>query len=129
MKNILSILAMAAGVLLFSNGINASGYANKTESGEEGVGSMIQAIKYAEMAKTHKAHAEHILQHAEKSLEFAKKAEAEAIAGGNDKGRRPITESIRHLVEAINHAKMGHTDIASEHITDALEQMHQFATQ
>lgn len=128
MNNILSILVVGIGVLLFSNGVGASGYANKTESGA-GVGSMIQAIKHAEMAKTHKAHAEHILQHAEKSLEFAKKAEAEAIAGGNDKGRRPITESIRHLVEAISHAKAGHTDIAGEHITDALEQMHQFATQ
>lgn len=128
MKNILSILVMGIGVLLFSNGIGASGYSSKTESGA-GVGSMIQAIKHAEMAKTHKAHAEHILQHAEKSLEFAKKAEAEAIESGNEKERKPITESIRHLVEAISHAKLGHTDIASEHITDALEQMHQFATQ
>ena len=129
MKNILSILVMGIGMLLFSNGIGASGYANKTESGGEGVDSMIQAIKHAEKARTHKAHAEHIIEHAEKSLEYAKKAEAEAIAGGNDKERRPITESIRHLVEAISHAKLGHTDIAGEHITDALEQMHQFATQ
>ena len=128
MKNILSILAAGILVLLFNDGIYASGYANKTEPGV-GVASMIEAIKHAEMAKTHKAHAEHILQHAEKSLEYVKKVEAETIEYGNDRERKPITESIRHLVEAISHAKMGHIDIASEHITDALEQMHQFATQ
>jgi hypothetical protein len=127
MRKILSILAGGMLVLFFSGGINAFEYSAKTES--VGVDSMLQAIKYAETAKTHKAHPEHILKNAEKSLEYAKKAEIETIELGSDKGRAYITDSIRHLVEAISSAKMGHTDIASEHITDALEEMHQFTSQ
>lgn len=127
MRNILSILPAGILLLFFSSGISALEYSGKTESG--GVDSMLEAIKHAEIARTHKAHAEHILKHAEKSLEYVKRAEIETIESGNDKGRAHITESIRHLVEAINHAKMGHADIASEHITDALEKMHQFTTQ
>jgi len=126
MRNILSILATGILVLFFSSGIYALEYSAKTES--VGLDSMLEAIKHAEMAKTHKAHAEHILKHAEKSLDYVKKAEIETIEFGHDKGRAHITESIRHLVEAISHAKMGHADIASEHITDALEEMHQFTT-
>ncbi|MDE2389352.1 MAG: hypothetical protein KGN35_09790 [Betaproteobacteria bacterium] len=128
MKNIQSILITAMLALLLSNGISASGYSGTVKSGEAAA-FIAEAIKHAEMAKTHKAHAEHIHKHAEASLEYVKKAEAEAIENGNPEGRVHITESIRHLVEAINHAKVGHADIASEHITDALEEMRQFMVQ
>lgn len=127
MRNILSFLTVGILVLFFGSKISALEYSAKTES--VGVEPMLKAIKHAEMAKTHKAHAEHIFKHAEKSLEYVKKAEIETIEFGNDKGRARITESIRHLAEAISHAKMGHTDIASEHITDALEEMYLFTAQ
>lgn len=128
MRNILSILMAAMFALFLMGEISASSYSGNAES-EKATAFMVEAIKHAEMAKTHKAHAEHIHKHAEASLECVKKAEAEAIENENTEGRRHITESIRHLVEAINHAKVGHADIASEHITDALEEMRQFITQ
>lgn len=126
MKNISTILAVGILALFFSGQINASGYSGETESGA--VGFMAEAIEHAKEAKSHKAHANHIHKHAKKSLEYVKKAEIEAIEHGNTEGRVYITESIQHLVEAIRHAKMGHTDIAGEHIADALEEMHQFAS-
>jgi len=125
MKNISTILAAGILALVFSNQISASGYSGKTESGGE-AGSMAEAIKHTKMAALHKAHAEHIHQHAKESLEYVKKAEIEVIESGNAKGRAHITESIQHLVEAIRHAKMGHAEIASEHVDDASEEMHQF---
>lgn len=125
MKNIPSILIASMLALFLIGEISASG---NTES-EKAITFMAEAIKHAEMAKTHKAHAEHIHQHAEASLEYVKKAEAEAIENENTGGRGHITESLRHLVQAINHAKAGHADIASEHITDALEEMRQFTIQ
>ena len=125
MKNILSILIPGILIFFFSSEISASGEETKSAGG---IGFMTEAIKHAEIAKTHKAHAEHIRQHAKMSLKYVKKAEIEAIEDGNTMGRTHITESIRHLVEAISHAKMGHTDIASEHVTDALEEMRRFTT-
>ncbi len=125
MKNIPSILIAAMLALFLIGEISASGNSGNTESGKAII-FMAEAIKHAEMAKTHKAHAEHIHKHAEASLEYVKKAEAEAIENENTGGREHITESLRHLVQAINHAKAGHADIASEHITDALEEMRQF---
>ncbi len=127
MRNILSILAAGILMLFFNSGIYALENSTKTEPA--GIDSMLEAIKHAEMAKTHKAHAEQILQHAEKSLHYVTQAEIKTIEAGNDEKRVSVTESIRHLVEAISHAKVGHADIASEHITDALEEMHRFTTQ
>lgn len=128
MKNIPSILIAAMLTFLLISKISASGYSGNTES-EKAAAFMVEAIKHAEMARTHKAHAEHIHEHAEASLGYVKKAEAEAIENANIGERRHITESIRHLVQAINHAKAGHADIASEHVTDALEEMRQFIIQ
>ncbi|MBS0497553.1 MAG: hypothetical protein HRU77_14185 [Gammaproteobacteria bacterium] len=128
MRNIPSILIAAMLALFLIGEISASGYSGNTES-EKATAFMMKAIKHAEMARTHKAHAEHIHKHAEASLEYVKKAEAEAIDNENTGERRHITESIRHLVQAITHAKAGHADIASEHVTDALEEMRQFITQ
>ncbi|SFF20213.1 small metal-binding protein SmbP [Nitrosomonas sp. Nm166] len=125
MRNIFFILTTVILILFLSSEINASGEETKSAAG---ISPMTEAIKHAEIAQAHKAHAEHIRQHAKMSLEYVKKAEIEAIEYGNTKGRVHITESIRHLVEAISHAKIGHTDIASEHITDALEEMRQFTT-
>lgn len=128
MRNIPSILIAAMLALFLIGEIGASGNPGDTESGKA-TAFMVEAIKHAEMAKTHKAHAEHIHKHAEASLEYVKKAEAEAIENENSGGRVHITESIRHLVQAINHAKAGHADIASEHVTDALEEMRRFTVQ
>jgi len=128
MRNIPSILIAAMLALFLIGEISASGYSGNTES-EKATAFMMKAIKHAEMARTHKAHAEHIHKHAEASLEYVKKAEAEAIDNENTEEKRHITESIRHLVQAITHAKAGHADIASEHVTDALEEMRQFITQ
>lgn len=125
MKNLPSILIAALLALFLTGEISAAGNSGNTEPGKA-IAFMAEAIKHAEMAKTHKAHAEHIHKHAEASLEYVKKVEAEAIENENSEGRVHITESIRHLVEAINHAKAGHADIASEHVTDALEEMRQF---
>jgi len=127
MKNLPSILIAALLALFLIGEISAAGNSGNTEPGSP-IAFMAEAIKHAEMAKTHKAHAEHIHKHAEASLEYVKKVEAEAIENENSEGRVHITESIRHLVEAINHAKAGHADIASEHVTDALEEMRQFTT-
>lgn len=125
MKNILTILVPGFFVIFFSSQIGASGYTEKNESG--GAASyMTEAIKHAEEAKTHKAHTDHIIEHAKKSLKYVQKAEIATIEHGNGERRVYVTEAIQHLVEAISHAKMGHTIIATEHIAVALEQMRQF---
>jgi hypothetical protein len=124
MKNISTILAAGVLAFFFSSQISASGIFSKTGTG--GTSSMAEAIEHAEIAKKHKAHAEHIHDHAKESLEYVKKAEIEAIEHGNSKGRVHITSAIQHLVEAIRHAKIGHAAIAVEYVTDALEDMHQF---
>ncbi|QOJ24027.1 MAG: hypothetical protein HRU78_10555 [Gammaproteobacteria bacterium] len=128
MKNITPILIAAILTFFLIGEISASGASGNAETGKA-ITFMAEAIKHAEMAKTHKAHAEHIHKHAEKSLEYVKKAEADAIENEDTKGRVHITESIRHLVEAINHARVGHADIASEHVTDALEEMRQYTAE
>ena len=48
-----------------------------------------------------------------------KDAEKEAIEKVNVQGVEHITASISQLVEAINHAKMGHADVAIKHIDEA----------
>lgn len=126
MKNISTILAAGILVLFFSSQISASGFLGETESG--GAGFIAEAIEHAETAKSHKAHANHIHDHAKMSLEYVKKAEAEAIEHGNIKGRVHITAAIQHLVKAIKHAEIGHAHIASEYVADALEDMRQFST-
>lgn len=79
------------------------------------------------MAKTHESDAKQILQHAKRSLKYAKEAEKETIAKGDTKGVDHIAAAIKHLDHAIEHAKMGHADVANKHITDALSEMHKFA--
>ena len=125
MKNIYTTLAIGILVLFFISQVSASGYSGKTESGGE-AGSMAEAIKHAEMAKTHKGDAKKLLHHAERSLKYAKKAEKETTGKGNARGVAHITASITHLEEAIQNAKAGHAEIAIEHVDDALEEMHQF---
>lgn len=125
MRNILTIFAAGLFTLFFSSQIGASGYTEKTGS-DGAAGYMAEAIEHAEEAKTHKAHADHIIEHAKTSLKYVKKAEIETIEHENNEGRVYITETIQHLVEAINHAKMGHTIIATELIAAAIEQMRQF---
>lgn len=126
MKNISTILAAGILAFFFSSQISASGFIGDIEA--EGASFMAEAIEHAEEAKEHKVHADHIHKHAKKSLKYVKKAEMEAIEYGNTKGRVHITASIQHLVKAIRHAEMGHADIAIEYVTDALTDMHQFAT-
>ncbi len=125
MKNILTILIAALLALCFSSQISASEYSVKTESGEA-AGFIAEAIKYAEIAKTHGDDAKKILQHVEMSLKYAQDAEDEAIEDINTQGGEHITASIAHLEEAIKHAKMRHADVASKHINEALNEMHQY---
>ncbi|AEJ02279.1 hypothetical protein Nit79A3_2509 [Nitrosomonas sp. Is79A3] len=126
MRKISALLAVGFLALIFNNQISASGYGSKTESQGKISDSMTETIKHAEMAKAHGSDAKQILQHAERSLKYAKEAEKEAIAKGNTKGADHINASIKHLDHAIEHAKMGHADVASKHITDALSEMHKF---
>lgn len=128
MRNMSMLLAVGVLALFFNNSISASGYGSKAESEGKASDSMTETIKHAEMAKAHGGDAKQILQHAERSLKYAKEAEKEAVAKGNAKGVDHITASINHLDHAIEHAKMGHADVASKHITDALSEMHKFST-
>lgn len=127
MNRLTIILAATMLALFFSSQINASDSPGDMDPG--GVRSMAEAIKHAETAKTHKAHAEHIHEHAKESLKYVKKAEVEAYEHGNTTGKEHITESIQHLVEAIEHAEMGHARIAGAHVEDALVEMYQFMNQ
>ena len=38
-----------------------------------------------------------------------------------------MTESVKHLKEAIEHAKMGHADVATKHVQQALAEMRKAA--
>lgn len=125
MKNIIIIITVSIFTLFFNSQIIASEYSGKTKSGGAAV-SIAEAIKHAEMAKAHADDPQKIVQHAEKSLEYDKKAEKEASGKGNARGVAHIAASIKHLDEAIKHAKMGHADVASKHIDNALEEMHEF---
>ena len=118
MKNISTILAIGLLTFFLSAQVSASGYGGQTESAGKASGSMAEAIKYAEMAKTHGDDAKEILQHAEMGLKFTEDAEKEAIEKVNVQGVEHITASISQLVEAINHAKMGHADVAIKHIDE-----------
>lgn len=85
MNRLIIILAATMLALFFSSQINASDSPGDMDPG--GVRSMAEAIKHAETAKTHKAHAEHIHEHAKESLKYVKKAEVEAYEHGNTTGR------------------------------------------
>lgn len=129
MKKISAFFATGILVLFLSSQTGASDFSDVTESGKA-ASFMEEAIKHAETAKKHKAHADHIHEHAKMSLEYVKSAEIEAIElGYTSKEREPITESIQHLVEAIRHARKGYTLIANEHIAKALTEMHQFTNE
>jgi len=127
MNKLTIILAATLLALFLSSPITASDSPGDMDPG--GVLSMAEAIKHAETARTHKAHAEHIHEHAKESLKYVKKAEMEAYEHGNTAKKQHITESIQHLIEAIKHAEMGHTRIANTHIEDALLEMNQFMDQ
>ncbi|MCP5246179.1 MAG: hypothetical protein H6937_09600 [Burkholderiales bacterium] len=133
MKNTSTIIAVGILALLFSGQISAAGYGGQTDSMDkaqtESIGKsdyLSEAIKHAEMAQANNADAKKILQHAEKSLAFDRKAEKQVLGKGNSKEAEHITASIKHLEEAIKHAKMGHANVASLHVNDALKEMHQF---
>nr|HQU62428.1 small metal-binding protein SmbP [Nitrosomonas sp.] len=64
--------------------------------------------------------------HAKMSLEYVKKAEIEAHKKNREEGKSHIAGAIQHLVKAIEHAEMGHSRIAGEHIEDALLEMQQY---
>lgn len=125
MKKVMTILAAGILVLFIGNPTSASGDGGDMDS-SGGKAAMAEAIEHAEEAKSHKAHTNHIRDHAKESLEYVKKAEIAAIESENTAGRAHISEAIQHLVEAIKHADMGHAQIASEHVTDALHEMYQF---
>lgn len=97
----------------------------ETQFAEKANSSIAEAIKHAEMAKTLSGDAKEIQKHAEMSLEYARKAEIEAIDKVNSQGVEHITASITHLQKAIEHAKMEHADVASKHVDEALNEMHQ----
>ncbi|SFK34590.1 Small metal-binding protein [Nitrosomonas aestuarii] len=124
MKNFTANLVICFFTLFLNSQINASGFFGSSDS-EGKSGLMAEAIKYAELAKTHKAHPEEIHEYAKMSLEYVKKAEIQAIEHDNTQARTHITESLRRLVEAIKHARMGHARIATEYIDDALVEMYQ----
>jgi len=126
MKKISTILAVSTLVLFFSSQISASGYGGQVESAEKTGNSMTEAIKHAEMAKAHGNDAKEILKHAEMSLQYAHATDVKAISKINVSGVEHINASIKHLEEAVKHAKMGHADIASKHINAALDEMHAY---
>ena len=137
MKNIITIIAVSIFALSFNSQIIASGYSGETKSekkaeskikgeAEKEAGFVAEAIKHAEMAKAHEDDEKKILQHAEMSLKYAQDADDKAIEDINTQGAEHITASIGHLEEAIEHAKMGHADVASKHIGEALNEMHQY---
>jgi hypothetical protein len=117
---------ITTGVLIFFLGglINSIGATENNETA--GVESMREAIKHAEEAKTHKAHPEHMHDHAKMSLEHVKKAKIEAYEKGRKEGEAHVSGAIQHLVKAIEHAEKGHSKIAGEHIEDALLEMQRY---
>ncbi len=126
MKNFATNLVVCFFTLFLSSQVNATGFFGNSDSVEQS-DLIAEAIKYAELAKTHKAHPEEIHEYAKTSLEYVKKAEIQAIEHDNTQERTHITESLRHLIEAIKHARMGHARIATEYIDDALVAMYQLA--
>ena len=75
-------------------------------------GNVREAIMHAKEAVDHgnQGHAEVLVTHAEKSLQYAEMG-----------GKNPhLDEGIKHLKEAIEHGKAGHADVATEHAETAL---------
>ena len=75
-------------------------------------GNVMDAIVEAKQAVEHgkQGHAEVLVTHAQKSLNFAER-------GGKSSH---LKEAIKHLTEAIEHGKAGHADVATEHAETAL---------
>jgi len=75
-------------------------------------GNVREAIMHAKEAveQGNQGHADVLVTHAEKSLEFAE-------MGGKN---RHLDEGIKHLKEAIEHGKAGHADVATTHVETAL---------
>lgn len=127
MKNAVIMVAMGFFLLFLGGLINSIGASGKNQA--VGVDAMLEAIEHAEEAKTHKAHPNHMHDHAKESLEQVKKAEMDAYEHGREEGKIHITQAIQHLVEAIKHADMGHSRIAGEHLEDALMEMRSYVNQ
>ena len=75
-------------------------------------GNVREAIMHAKEAVDHgnQGHAEVLVTHAEKSLQYAEMG-----------GKNPhLDEGIKHLKEAIEHGKAGHADVATKHAETAL---------
>ncbi|PSJ17380.1 small metal-binding protein SmbP [Nitrosomonas supralitoralis] len=79
-----------------------------------------EAIKHAETAQIHgkAGHVKTLLEYAQQSLIHAKAAENE-LAGSHQR----ITDSIKHLEEAIAHARQEDSEAATRHTSQALEYM------
>ena len=75
-------------------------------------GNVREAIMHAKEAvdQGNQGHADVLVTHAEKSLEYAE-------MGGKN---RHLDEAIKHLKEAIEHGKAGHADVATTHAETAL---------
>ena len=61
------------------------------------------------------------------SLKYTHDATVKDIEKINILGIERIDASIKHLEEAIKHAKIGHADVASKHIDAALNEMHAYS--
>ena len=75
------------------------------------------AIEHTAIAKGHgkAGHGKILYQHADKALEYAKKAEKE-----HADAHLHMTEGVKHLEEAKKHAKAGKNDVAANHAKEAL---------
>jgi hypothetical protein len=80
-------------------------------------GNVRDAIEEAKQAVDHgkQGHAEVLVTHAEKSLDFAER-------GGKNSH---LKEAMKHLKEAIEHGKAGHADVATEHAETALTHLNE----
>ncbi len=116
MKKVLTILAIGVLALFISSQINASE-----------TGSLADAIKHAEMAKTHGDDEKKLLHHVEMSLKHVEEIDREALGKVNAEEEKLINAAIMHLQEAISHAEMDHADAASKSIDKALKEMRQFS--
>jgi small metal-binding protein len=68
------------------------------------------------LTKGNGARADAVAGHAQQALEDAKKAD-------NAQPDTHITEAETHLNQAIDHATMGHTDIAADHAQEAMRHL------
>lgn len=127
MKNISTILAASILALFFSSQVSAAGYGEQAQSEGKAISPIDEAIKHAEMARAHGDNAKEILKHAEMSLKYTHDATVKDIEKINILGMERIDASIKHLEEAIKHAKIGHADVAGKHINAALNEMHAYS--